>query len=158
MKVLIWMVAQKYIALLENWHDFGQTEVSFFQQKYFFGPTTVTKDGGPKILRAACTDNDILPFAFHLWHVELNYSSFLEDRNVNPISTGVFGSTFTRGAYIQKGGFCGCRTPQTIWIFRRKIVWERENYQDSVKHCLQSYWLSFPPNDVQSLINCQLID
>ena len=33
--------------------------------------------------------------------------------------------------YIQKGGFHGCRTPQTIWIFRRKIVWERENYQDN---------------------------
>ena len=34
-------------------------------------------------------------------------------------------------AYIQKGGFRGCRTPQTIWIFRRKIVWQRKNYQDN---------------------------
>ena len=34
-------------------------------------------------------------------------------------------------AYIQKGGLRGCRTPQIIWIFRRKIVWERENYQDN---------------------------
>ena len=36
------------------------------------------------------------------------------------------------GTYIQKGGFRSCRTPKTIWIFRRKIVWERENYSH---HC-----------------------
>ena len=31
--------------------------------------------------------------------------------------------------YIPKAGDAGDQTPQTIWIFRRKIVWERENYQ-----------------------------
>ena len=34
-----------------------------------------------------------------------------------------------RGSYILKAGDAGDQTPQTIWIFRRKIVWERENYQ-----------------------------
>ena len=42
-----------------------------------------------------------------------------------------FGQTLPHiRAYILKGGFRGCKTPQTIWIFRRKIVWEREKYQD----------------------------
>ena len=33
-------------------------------------------------------------------------------------------------SYILKGGICGIRIPQTIWNFRRKIVWERKKYQD----------------------------
>lgn len=36
------------------------------------------------------------------------------------------------GTYIQKGGFRSCRAPKTIWIFCRKIAWERENYSH---HC-----------------------
>ena len=32
--------------------------------------------------------------------------------------------------YILKGGICGNEIPQTIWIFRRKIVWKRKKYQD----------------------------
>ena len=32
-------------------------------------------------------------------------------------------------AYILKAGIPGIQIPQTIWIFRRLIAWERENYQ-----------------------------
>ena len=32
-------------------------------------------------------------------------------------------------SYILKAGVAGVQTPQTIWNFRRKIVWERKNYQ-----------------------------
>ena len=32
-------------------------------------------------------------------------------------------------AYIQKAGVLGVRTPQIILIFRKVIVWKRENYQ-----------------------------
>ena len=31
-------------------------------------------------------------------------------------------------AYILKSGDSEDQTPQIIWIFRRKIFWERENY------------------------------
>ena len=45
-------------------------------------------------------------------------------------------------AYILKGGICGHRIPQTIWNFRRKIVWERKKYQDYT--VCKANWLSFP--------------
>ena len=44
--------------------------------------------------------------------------------------------------YILKGGFCGHRNPQTIWNFRRKIVWERKKYQDNT--VCRANWRSFP--------------
>ena len=45
-------------------------------------------------------------------------------------------------AYILKGGICGNRIPQTIWNFRRKIVWERKKYQDYT--VCRANWRSFP--------------
>ena len=45
-------------------------------------------------------------------------------------------------AYILKGGICGHRIPQTIWNFRRKIVWERKKYQDYT--VCRANWRSFP--------------
>ena len=44
--------------------------------------------------------------------------------------------------YILKGGICGHRIPQTIWNFRRKIVWERKKYQDYT--VCRANWRSFP--------------
>ena len=43
---------------------------------------------------------------------------------------------------ILKGGICGHRIPQTIWNFRRKIVWERKKYQDYT--VCRANWRSFP--------------
>ena len=42
--------------------------------------------------------------------------------------------------YIPKAGDAGDQTPQTIWIFRRKIFWERKNYvsvsvMENFQHC-----------------------
>ena len=45
-------------------------------------------------------------------------------------------------SYILKGGICGNRIPQTIWNFRRKIVWERKKYQDYT--VCRANWRSFP--------------
>ena len=47
-----------------------------------------------------------------------------------------------KNAYILKGGICGIRIPQTIWNFRRKIVWERKKYQDYT--VCRANWRSFP--------------
>ena len=48
----------------------------------------------------------------------------------------------TWAPYILKGGICGNRIPQTIWNFRRKIVWERKKYQDYT--VCRANWRSFP--------------
>ena len=57
------------------------------------------------------------------------------------------------GAYILKGGFCGHRNPQTIWNFRRKIVWERKKYQDyTVCRAIDNH---FPNLYLVIAINCQ---
>ena len=44
--------------------------------------------------------------------------------------------------FYLKGGICGNRIPQTIWNFRRKIVWERKKYQDYT--VCRANWRSFP--------------
>ena len=58
-----------------------------------------------------------------------------------------------KAAYILKGGICGNRIPQTIWNFRRKIVWERKKYQDyTVCRAIDGH---FPYLCSVIAINCQ---
>ena len=45
--------------------------------------------------------------------------------------------------YILKPGFPGFQKPQAIWIFRRKIVWERENKQFFSMIFIDFYWFFY---------------
>ena len=58
------------------------------------------------------------------------------------VATNVLKNYLRGKAYILKGGICGHRIPQTIWNFRRKIVWERKKYQDYT--VCRANWRSFP--------------
>ena len=75
--------------------------------------------------------------ATSLWRFIWSVSSFLHCNFFFFHSGDVGGKT-----YILKGGICGYRIPQTIWNFRRKIVWERKKYQDYT--VCRANWRSFP--------------
>ena len=70
-----------------------------------------------------------------------------------PVSLCVFWEFCAIQPYILKGGICGNRIPQTIWNFRRKIVWERKKYQDyTVCRAIDGH---FPYLCSVIAINCQ---
>ena len=78
----------------------------------------------------------------HLFWIQHLISLHLHMTYLTITKTTMHSSVCQLKPYILKGGICGNRIPQTIWNFRRKIVWERKKYQDYT--VCRANWRSFP--------------
>ena len=63
-----------------------------------------------------------------LYPLEMEYLRMVPPANTDAICW-LFGVYICLESYILKADVLDVRTPQKIQIFRRQIVWERENYQ-----------------------------
>ena len=66
-------------------------------------------------------------YAADIHHI-FNIGAIGEAVSTPSLDLAYFPDAVASHSYILKVGVEGVQTPQTILIFRRKIVWERKNY------------------------------